>query len=93
MVYISLCVRFSNMRVWGPFEQLCAAGFVSGDERYFNVAEELMLHDHYTLDDLDWSHREVGRYLRTRGHLQMLPPEHMALLKLQAVIRGFLVRR
>lgn len=80
------------MRIWGPFEQLCASGFITGDERYFTVAKQLILQDNFTLDDLMWSERQVGRYLRTRGFMQMLPPEHRALLKTQAVCRGFLVR-
>lgn len=93
MVYDFDNYAVTKMRVWGPLEHLAVMGFVTGDERYYNLAKELVERDNYTLGDLDWSRREVGRYLRTRGHMQMLPPEHMALLKMQAVCRGFLVRR
>ena len=80
------------MRVWSPFEQLCVSAILTGDDRYFNVAKQIIIHDHFTLEDLNWSEFHVRRYLRTRGYMQMLPLEYMALLKIQAVCRGYLER-
>lgn len=81
------------VRRWGDYERTLLQSILTNDPAYCELAVCIADHDQYTEEDLMWSRRQVERWLRTRGFIQMLPFEYRSLLRIQACWRRYLVRK
>lgn len=81
------------VRVWGEFESAILAGVLTGERGWSVLADRIAKENNYTMDDIEWSKRAIERYMRTRGMVQMLPPEYRALLRIQSAWRRYAARK